>query len=186
MRSYTCCGVCCSAGKAAAQCGQTSSLASTMRSGFGSSARPTPGRLLRGGLSPAGRSDFWPVDGGSEELSGVFGGRSNTASRFSNSAMRASAASNCPTNGSSDRMRSSFSAWLSLLRSIPCVTQSLNRVARDRVNHDLAVRQPPTPRRPGAPSRYQGEQLHRVREGSTTIARRRNTRRIHALRGSCP
>ena len=54
-----------------------------MRSGFGSSARPTPGRLLRGGLSPAGRSDFWPFDGGSEELSGVFGGRSNAASRFS-------------------------------------------------------------------------------------------------------
>ena len=79
--------------------------------------------------------DFWPSDGGSEELSGVFGGRSNTASRCSNSVIRASAASNCPTSGSSDRMRSSFSAWLSLLRSIPCVTQSLNRVARHRVNH---------------------------------------------------
>src|SRR3954452_1334583 len=67
-----------------------------MRSGFGSSARPTPGRLLRGGLSPVGRADFCPVEGGSDELSGVLGGRSNAASRFSSSAMRASAASNCP------------------------------------------------------------------------------------------
>ena len=73
--------------------------------------------------------------------------------------MRASAASNCPTSGSSDRMRSSFSAWLSLLTSIPCDTEGLNRVARDRVNHVLAVRQPPTPRRPTGPWRYRGEQL---------------------------
>jgi hypothetical protein len=29
------------------------------------------------------------------------------------------------------------SAWLSLLRSIPCVTESLNRPARHRVNLDL-------------------------------------------------
>ena len=49
--SNTRCGVCCSAGKTVAQWGQTSSLASTTRSGFGSSARPTPGRLLRARLS---------------------------------------------------------------------------------------------------------------------------------------
>jgi hypothetical protein len=54
MRSYTWGGVCRSAGKAAAQSGQASSLASTMRSGCDSSARPTPGRLLWGGLSPTG------------------------------------------------------------------------------------------------------------------------------------
>src|SRR4051812_5022900 len=102
-----------------------------------------PGRLLRGGLSPAGRSGFWPFDGGSEELSGFFGGRWNTASRFSRSAIRAKAASNRPTSGSSERMRSSFSAWLSVPRSIPCVTQSLNRVARDRVNHHFVARRKP-------------------------------------------
>ena len=53
-------------------------------------------------------------------------------------------------------MSSSFSAWLSVLRSMPCVTQSLNRVARDRVNHHLAH----APRRlPRQVTRYQGEQL---------------------------
>ena len=60
---------------------------------------------------------------------------------FSSSAMRASAASNCPTSGSSDRMRASFSATVSLLRSISGVTRSLNRAARDRVNHHSTVRQ---------------------------------------------
>src|SRR6476620_1969750 len=106
------------------------------------------GRLLRGGLSPVGRADFCPVEGGSDELSGVLGGRSNAASRFSSSAMRASAASNCPTNGSSDRISSSFAAAVNLLRSTSGVTGSLNRVARDHVNHDRAARQPPTSRRP--------------------------------------
>jgi hypothetical protein len=38
-------------------------------------------------------------------LSGVFGGRSNAANRASNSIMRASAASNCPTNGTAVRDR---------------------------------------------------------------------------------
>src|SRR5579863_1454333 len=135
IRSYTCCGVCCSTGNAAAQWGQASSLASTMRSGLGSSARPTPGRLLRGGFSPAGRSGFWPLAGGSDELSGVFCGRSNAANRFSSSAMRARAAFSCPTNGNSERISVSFSAWLSVLRSVSGVTPMLNRVARDRVNH---------------------------------------------------
>jgi len=139
MRSYISCGVCCWVGKAAAQCGQASSVASTTRSGFGSSARPKPGRLWRGGLSLVGRLRFCSLDGGSEELSGVFGGRSNAANRFSSSAIRTSAASNCPTSGSSDRMRASFSATVSLLRSISGVTRSLNRVARDHVNYHHAV-----------------------------------------------
>ena len=43
MRSYTSCGVCCPAGNTAAQCGQAPSVASTTRSGFASSARPTRG-----------------------------------------------------------------------------------------------------------------------------------------------
>src|SRR5438309_6726339 len=134
-----------------------------MWSGLGSRARPTPGRLLRGGLSPVGRSGFWLFDGGREELSGVFAGRSNTASRFSSSAMRVRAASSCPTNGRSDRMRSSFCASLSRLRSKPCVTQSLNRVARDQVNHHLetADRQLHAALA-GRPCRYRGEQLHSI------------------------
>ena len=160
MRSYTCCAVCCSMGKAAAQCGQVSKAASTTRSGSGCSVRPTPGRLLRGSLGPAGRSGFCPFDGGSEELSGVLRGRSRAASRASRSALRASssairanAACNCPTKGSSDRMRASFSATVSLLRSISGGTQSLNRVARDHVNHLFARAQPQRVRR------YPGEQL---------------------------
>jgi hypothetical protein len=107
--------------------GQAVNLASNTRSGFGCSVRPNPGRPLRGGFSPMGRSGFCPFDGGSEELSGVLAGRSNLARRFSSSPIRASAASNRST---SDRMSSSFPAWLSVLRS--CVTQSLNRAARDR------------------------------------------------------
>ena len=91
---------------------------------------------MRGGFFPMGRSGFCPFDGGSEELSGVLAGRSNLARRFSSSPIRASAASNWST---SDRMSSSFPAWLSVLRSISCVTQSLNRAARDRVNHHWAA-----------------------------------------------
>jgi hypothetical protein len=43
--------------------------------------RVTPGRLLRGGLVVAGGSvlAFCPRDGGSEELSGVFGGWPSSA-----------------------------------------------------------------------------------------------------------
>ena len=126
--------------------GQVSSRASTVRSGLGSSARPMPGRLRRGSLSPAGRSGFSPFAGGSEELSGVFGGRSNAANRFSSSAMRARAASSCPTTGNSERISASFSAWLSVLRSVSSVTPMLNRVARDRVNHHSQHAKPePTP-----------------------------------------
>jgi hypothetical protein len=97
---------------------------------------------LRDGLSPAGRSGFWPRDGGSDELSEFFGGRSNAANRFSSLAIRARAASSCPTNGNSERISASFSAWLNVLRSVSGVTPMLNQVARDRVNHDPAARQP--------------------------------------------
>ena len=82
--------------------------------------RRLPGRLLRGRLSPAGRSGFWPLAGGSEELSGVFGGRSNAANRFSSSAMRARAASSCPNNGNSERISASFSAWLRVRPESSC------------------------------------------------------------------
>ena len=93
------------------------------------------GAALARRLVAGGTIGFSPFDGGSEELSVVLAGRSNLASRFSSSAMRASAACNCPTSGSSDRMSPSFSATVSLLRSISGGTQSLNQVARDRVNH---------------------------------------------------
>ncbi len=120
-----------------------------MRSGFGSSARPKPGRFLRGRLrASAVPSDFCPFDGGSDELSGVLAGRSGFASRASSSAIRASAASNWPTSGSSERIRASFSATVSLLRSISGVTPTLNRIARDRVNH--FVGQHPRHDHPGA------------------------------------
>jgi hypothetical protein len=133
--------VCKVAGNAAWHFGQAVSLASNTRSGFGCSVRPNPRRPLRGGFFPMGRSGFWPFDGGSEELSGVLAGHSNLARRFSSSPIRASAASNRST---SDRMSSSFPAWLSVLRSISCVTQSLNRAARDRVNRHWAAA-PATP-----------------------------------------
>src|ERR1700726_1756190 len=121
-----------------------------MRSGVGSSARATPGRPGRGGVwPPAGPSGFWPRDGGSEELAGVFAGRSSFLRRASSSAIRASAASSCPTRGNSDRISASFSATVSLLRSMGGVTPKLNRVARDGVNHHL-VHCPPRRRRSGA------------------------------------
>src|SRR5260370_37336292 len=65
------------------------------------------------------------------ELSGLFGGGCNSSSRFSSSAMRASAAFNWAT---SERMRASVSACDSLLRSRSVFTPTLNRVARYRVN----------------------------------------------------
>ena len=100
-----------------------------MRAGFepaihdtvrvGSSAQPKPGRLLRGGFSSLARSlGFCPLDGGGDDLSGVLGGFSGRVSRASNSAIRASAASNGPTSGSRERISASFSATVSLARSI--------------------------------------------------------------------
>lgn len=69
-------------------------MRSTMRSGLGSSVRPKPGRLLRGGLLASdGTLGFWPFDGGTDELSGVLGGFSSRASRASGCAIRFSAAS---------------------------------------------------------------------------------------------
>src|ERR1700712_5459503 len=128
-----------------------------MRSGLGSSVRPTPGWLLRGGLLPSdGWSRFCPFDGGSGELSGVLGGFSSSASRASSSAIRASAATNRPINGNSERISASFSATVSLLRSISGATPMLNRVARDRVNH---LRDHLSADPPGTPP-YRGEQLH--------------------------
>ena len=81
-------------GNTASHFGQVVSSLSIVRSGFGCSVRPTPGRLLRGGRSVAGagRSCFWPCEGGFDELPGVFGGRVSSLSRASSAAMRASCA----------------------------------------------------------------------------------------------
>lgn len=70
------------------------------------------------------RSGFWPLDG-SEELFGVMSGRSSSANRTSSAAMRTSATSNCPTTGSKERISASFSAWLSLLRSVSDIMPTL-------------------------------------------------------------
>jgi len=127
-----------------------------MRSGLGSSVRPKPGRLFRGSLWPSdGWSLFCPFDGDSEELSGVLGGFSSSASRASSSAIRARAACNWPTSGSSERISASFSAMVSLLRSISGGTPMLKRAAHDRVNH---VRDQPSAD-PTRRRRYPGEQL---------------------------
>ena len=87
-------GDCAAPGNTAAHFGQVASRWSIVRSGFGCSVRPTPGRLLRGGRSVpgAGRSGFCPCDGGFEELPGVFGGWVCWLSRASRAAMRASCA----------------------------------------------------------------------------------------------
>ncbi len=123
---------------------------------------PTHGRSRGGSCAAACRQQDDRPSGPSRAAAmncpGSFGGRSNAASRFSSSAIRTSAA-NCPTSGSSARIRSSFSATVSLLRSISGVTGSLNRGARDRVNHHLTAPQTPTIHPPTWPSCYPGEQL---------------------------
>jgi hypothetical protein len=73
-----------------------------------------------------------PLDGGRLELSGVFGGWPSRASR---SATRAVSACTC---AQSAWIRASFSAWLSWSSGGSWVTESLNRIARDRVNRDFA------------------------------------------------
>src|SRR5690348_8072034 len=89
----------------------------------------------------------------------VLGGFSSRASRASSSAIRASAASNRLTNGSKETISASFSATVSLLRSISGVTPMLNQVARDPVNH-LRHHLPADP--PGRLA-FQGEQLRMQR-----------------------
>ena len=106
-------------GRPPAHFGQVARSCSIVRSGFGCSVRPTPGRLLRGGRSVAGagRSGFCPCDGGFEELPGVFGGWVSWLSRASRAAMRAScAAIRWSANANlavSAAISASFSAWLS-------------------------------------------------------------------------
>jgi hypothetical protein len=73
--------------------------------------------------------------GGRLELSGVFGGSLSLASSATTRAVRT-----C-TCAHSVRINVSFSAWLSWLRSGSWDTRSLNRVARDRVNHDFTRRE---------------------------------------------
>ena len=93
---------------------------------IGCSVRPTPGRLLRGGRSVAGagRSCFWPCDGGFDELPGIFGGRLSSLSRASSAAIRASCAaiwaswaairlSASASRAVSAAISASFSRWLS-------------------------------------------------------------------------
>src|SRR4029077_17704096 len=67
-------------------------------------------------FSDAGQRRFQPPDQGQQGAGG------------------ASACPNRPTRGRRGRMRASFSATVSLLRSISGSTRSLNRAARDRVN----------------------------------------------------
>jgi hypothetical protein len=75
--------------------------------------RATPGRPLRRRLFAGGSAfAFCPREGGSEELSGVFGGRSRLAS---SSAMQAF---NAFTTASNSSMRSSLAAICSTSRSI--------------------------------------------------------------------
>jgi hypothetical protein len=72
------------------------------RVGFSASLRATPGRPLRRRLDAGGSAfAFCPREGGSEELSGVFGGPPRLTS---SSAMRAFNAFTCASNSS---MRSS-------------------------------------------------------------------------------
>ena len=115
MRSWTCCGVCDASGNAASHFGQLASRRSMVRSGFGCSPRPAPGRLLRGerGLS-SGWSCFCPWDGGLEELSGVFGGRVSSSRRASSAAIFSRAAA---SSANSARSSASFSSWLRRVRS---------------------------------------------------------------------
>ena len=150
------CGVWAAAGKQAWQDGQASRRASTTRSGVSVRTRATPGRPPRGGLSPDGRFGLWPRAGGVEELSGVLGGRVSSSMRASKAATRASAASSCPTNGSNERISTSFSASVIAARSIAGRTPALNRITRDRVNPCLQ-----THRRSAryAQADTQGEQL---------------------------
>ena len=86
--------VCCSAGKTAAQWGQTSSLASTTRSGFGSSARPTPGRLLRAELCAGWTIALRTPRRWQRRIVGVLRRPFEHGQSCSNSVIRASAASN--------------------------------------------------------------------------------------------
>ena len=82
-------------------------------SGFSASLRATPGRPLCRRLTAGGSAfAFCPREGGSEELSGVFGGPPRLAS---NSAMRAFNAFTCASNSS---MRSSRPAICAMSPSI--------------------------------------------------------------------
>src|SRR6185312_1726029 len=85
------------------------------------------------------RLGFCPFDGGTLELSGVLGGSPSCAFSAAISRSRASSRSN------SARISASFSASVRRLRSGRASTRSLNRVARDRVKHNLASQQRPPP-----------------------------------------
>src|SRR5215831_7158228 len=84
---------------------QCSARKRRVASGFSASLRATPGRPLRCRSTAGGSAfAFCPREGGTEELSGVFGGPPSLAS---NSAMRAFNAFTCASNSS---MRSSLAA----------------------------------------------------------------------------
>ena len=94
-----------------------------MRSGFGCSVWPTPGRPLHGGRRPSGGalSCFCHCDGGLEELSGVFSGTVRAASRASSAAIRTSCDAMWANVASSLAVNAaigvSFSAWFRRRRS---------------------------------------------------------------------
>src|SRR6201987_314773 len=92
---------------------QCSAKKRRLASGFSASSRATPGRPLRRRLTAGGSVfAFCPREGGSEELSGVFGGPQRLAS---SSAMRAFNAFTCASNSS---MRSSRAAICAISPSI--------------------------------------------------------------------
>jgi hypothetical protein len=91
-----------------------------------------PGQPLRGGLGLSGRLDFWPLEGGSEELSGVLGGMFSLASSAATRAVSAAFYS----------MRASISAISSDLSSLPSdsgVIPSLNQPTRTRSSRHARV-----------------------------------------------
>ena len=97
--------------QAAAQCGRHRAAASTIRSGS-APAHGRPGGSCVGGLESSVRLGLTSVP--SMAAARLLGGSASPHTRPS-SAIRASAASNWPTSGSSGGDQSIFSAWLSLL-----------------------------------------------------------------------
>src|SRR5208282_4747354 len=101
---------------------------------FGWSGRCAPACGLALGLGADGSEGFWPLDGGTLELSGVLGGRPNFAS---SSATRAVRASTCPANApivsacaKTRRINVSLSSDSTASRFIQSLNQALRRLSK--------------------------------------------------------
>src|SRR5260370_30779592 len=92
--------------------------------GWGQSARATRGRPLRPLFPASGRLAFCPVEGGSEELVGVFGG---DPKRASSSATRAASTLFCSASASTSRFNASLSSESSVSGAIPSLNQALDK-----------------------------------------------------------